>query len=224
MATSYEVVMEISGSTAMWTRPDTGDCPVSYPAPTYSAVKGMYESILWGPAVNIVPRKVEICAPVRFHNYHTNYGGPLRKSRVIAEGGGFQLLATVLVDVCYRLYAEILPMGQTANARLPNSAVQWDRKTTSPGHAYRAIFNRRLERGQCFTIPFLGWKEFGPNYFGPFRETTKVHTDTGMVIPSMLREVFSDGYASKCEFTYDQDIRIIGGVLEFCREGGRYAE
>jgi len=224
MAKSYEVVMEISGSTAMWTRPDTGDCPVSYPAPTYSAVKGMYESILWGPAVNIVPRKVEICAPVRFHNYHTNYGGPLRKSRVIAEGGGFQLLATVLVDVCYRLYAEILPMGQTANARLPNSAVQWDRKTTSPGHAYRAIFNRRLERGQCFTIPFLGWKEFGPNYFGPFRETTKVHTDTGMVIPSMLREVFSDGYASKCEFTYDQDIRIIGGVLEFCREGGRYAE
>jgi hypothetical protein len=25
--------MEIAGNTAMWTRPDTGDSPVSYPAP-----------------------------------------------------------------------------------------------------------------------------------------------------------------------------------------------
>ena len=33
--------MEIAGSTAMWTRPDSGDSPVSYPAPTYSACKGI---------------------------------------------------------------------------------------------------------------------------------------------------------------------------------------
>jgi len=41
---NYEVMLEISGPTAMWTRPDTGDAPVSYPAPTYSAVKGIFES------------------------------------------------------------------------------------------------------------------------------------------------------------------------------------
>jgi len=43
---SYEVKFEISGPTAMWTRPDTGDAPVSYPAPTYSAAKGLFESPL----------------------------------------------------------------------------------------------------------------------------------------------------------------------------------
>ena len=86
------------------------------------------------------------------------------------------------------------------------AAMGW--KTTSPGHAYGDIFNRRLKRGQCFTIPFLGWKEFGPSYFGTFRETTKVQSDINMVIPSMLREVFSEGYASKCAFTYEQDVRI----------------
>lgn len=37
----YEIKIEIAGKTAMWTRPDTGDCPVSYPALTYSAVKGI---------------------------------------------------------------------------------------------------------------------------------------------------------------------------------------
>jgi len=115
MGKTHEIEMEISGRTAMWTRPDTGDCPVSYPAPTYSAAKGIFESMLWGPAVQIIPTKVEICAPVQYHNYQTNYGGPLRKSRVIAGGGGFQFLATGLIDVCYRLYAEVLPPGQLKN-------------------------------------------------------------------------------------------------------------
>ena len=224
MENKYEISMEISGKTAMWTRPDTGDCPVSYPAPTYSAVKGIFESILWGPAVQIVPRKVEICAPVQYHNYQTNYGGPLRKSRVIAEGGGFQLLATVLLDVCYRLYAEVSPVPKTVKGRVPDEALQWDRKTTSPGHAYRGIFNRRLKRGQCFTIPFLGWKEFGPGYFGAFRENTKVQNDIDIVIPSMLREVFSEGYASKCAFTYEQNVKITSGVMEFCKQGGIHVE
>lgn len=224
MGNSYEIKMEISGNTAMWTRPDTGDCPVSYPAPTYSAVKGIFAALLWGPAVQIAPTKVEICAPLQYHNYQTNYGGPLRKSGVIAGGGGFQLLATVLIDVCYRLYAEVSPTSGLAKGRLPAKARQWDGKTTSPGHAYRAIFDRRLKLGQCFTIPFLGWKEFGPSYFGPFRETTRIRGDINMVVPSMLREVFSEGYASKCAFTYEQDVKIIAGVMEFSKEGGGYVE
>ena len=37
---SYPIQLEISGPTAMWTRPDTGSSPGSYVAPTFSAVKG----------------------------------------------------------------------------------------------------------------------------------------------------------------------------------------
>jgi CRISPR-associated protein Cas5d len=70
---AHEIKMEISGNTAMWTRPDTGDCPVSYPVPTYSAVKGIFESILWGPAVQIIPTKVEVCTPVQYHNLGSNW-------------------------------------------------------------------------------------------------------------------------------------------------------
>lgn len=82
----YEVSMEIAGNAAMWTRPDCGDSPCSYPAPTYSAVKGLFESILWGPAVRIIPTKVELCEVPQFHSYVTNYGGPLR-SRDQIKGG-----------------------------------------------------------------------------------------------------------------------------------------
>jgi len=103
-------------------------------------------------------------------------------------------------------------------------AKQWDKKTTSPGHAYRDIFYRRLNRGQCFTIPFLGWKEFGPSYFGTFREKTTVQRDINTVISSMLREVFSEGYASKCAFTYNTDVKVNAGVLMFSKEGEQYAK
>lgn len=81
----YKIEMEVAGNTAMWTRPDTGDCPCSYPAPTYSAVQGIFEDILWGPAIKIIPTKVEICKPIQFHSYVTNYGGPLRKSDTIRK-------------------------------------------------------------------------------------------------------------------------------------------
>jgi len=212
--------MEIAGNTAMWTRPDTGDCPVSYPAPTYSAVKAIFESILWGPDVEIIPSKTELCAPIQYHSYCTNYGGPLRSPTSIRDGNNYQLFATVLIDVCYRLYAEVIPYKE--KSKLPKSALQWDSKTTSPGHAYQEMFKRRLKRGQCYSIPSLGWKEFTPSYFGEFRDTTQVLIDLPAVtIPSMLRQVFSKGYASPVSYVYDNYLVIENGVLEYPKEGGR---
>ena len=53
----YEVQFEIAGPAAMFTRPDTGATPVSYPAPTYSAAKGMFESIARINSAYIKPTK-----------------------------------------------------------------------------------------------------------------------------------------------------------------------
>jgi CRISPR-associated protein Cas5d len=123
---SYPISLEISGATAMWTRPDTGDAPVSYPVPTWSAAKGIFESVVRLDTVEIVPSKAEICAPVVFHNYVTNYGGPLRKSKIIKKSGSYQLLATVLINVCYRLCAEIIPSEH--NRKLSEKALQQKNK------------------------------------------------------------------------------------------------
>jgi hypothetical protein len=43
-------------------------------------LKGIFESILLWKSVNLRPTRCEICAPVQFHRYAFNYGGPLRKS------------------------------------------------------------------------------------------------------------------------------------------------
>ena len=210
----YQVELEIAGSTAMWTRPDTGDCPVSYPAPTYSAVKGIFESVLWGPAVEIVPFKVEICKPLHFHGYATNYNGPLRKS---GTEGAYQFLTTVLTDVCYRMYVHAYPARNKQG--LGERARGWDENTSSPGHAYAAIFERRLRRGQWFSLPCLGWKEFTPSYVGKFRVETKVQDDINTVLPSMLRQVFEDNTSTQPKFIYDQNVKIEKGVLQYPLKG-----
>ena len=211
----HEVTMEVSGLTAMWTRPDTGDAPVSYPAPTFGAVKGMFECILWSQWAEVVPTKVEICSPIIYHTYTTNYGGPLRKSEIIKTGDNFQLLATVLINVCYRLYAEIYsdPSGYFSHGRPEKQAIG----TTNGAHAYKEIFQRRLKRGQFFSTPFMGWKEFTPHYIGPFRGATQVCGDIDLVIPSMLRTCFPEGKRCKWKPIYDQDVRIAGGVLRYAK-------
>jgi len=210
----YDVSLEISGPTAMWTRPDTGDAPVSYQAPTYSAVKGIFESILWLKTAEVVPVKVEICAPIVFHHYFTNYGGPLRKRKVLANNSSFQFLATVLINVCYRLYATVAGDRKGEQMIKTNPL---ERKTTNSAHAYHAMFNRRLQRGAFYSTPCLGWKEFAPDYVGPFRAQTRVQTDIDVAIPSMLRTCFPDGKDSAWRPIFDRDQRITEGALTYAQ-------
>ena len=207
----YIVSLEISGPTAMWTRPDTGDTPVSYPAPTYGAVKGIFECILLSDWAEVVPTKVEICKPIVYHNYSTNYGGPLRKSKIMKKGNSYQLIATVLVDVCYRLHATVKSDAKEygKHGRQGLQPVG----TTNGAHAYVEVFERRLKRGQFFSTPCLGWKEFTPDYVGPFRTETQVCEDINLVIPSMLRTCFPSGKRSEWEPKFDQQIKIDKGVL-----------
>ena len=208
----YPIKMEIAGPTAMWTRPDTGDCPVSYPAPTYSAIRNIFQSVLWGQAVEIVPRQVDICAPLQFYTYNTNYGGPLRKSGVVKSGGGYQLLATVLVEVRYRLFADAVEIPASDSESERTKA--WRRRTKSPGHAYQEIFDRRLSRGQCFHTPFLGWKEFPASYFGPIREDAQP-VDVTTVLPSMFRDAVYGPDGKVLRYAFDQNVAIEHGVLVF---------
>ncbi len=210
----YPVALEISGPTAMWTRPDTGDAPVSYPAPTFSAAKAIFESVLWLKNAEVVPTRAEICSPLVFHAYSTNYGGPLRKGRIVKSGSSYQLLATVLVNVCYRLYAAV-ELDHAPDRRLSDCARRYlDR---NGAHAYQAMFDRRLHRGQSYRVPCLGWNEFVPDYVGPFREQTSVYSEVDMVIPSMLWQVFGSGKFSSWQPTFRQNVKITKGVLDYAQ-------
>jgi len=205
MDNAYVVSFEIAGQAAMFTRPDSGAAQVSYPAPTFSAAKGMFDSIalLRGDKKNdfkgkaaIRPTKVEICAPIKYHKYTTNYGGPLRKSNQMSKGTSYQIPATILIDVCYRVYGVV-------------EEVSLSRDGTNHRHFLQDLFSRRLKQGRFYHTPCLGWKEFVPFYVGEFREDTKKQEDINIVIPSMLHSVFDricDGQVAP-SFTVDAVIK-----------------
>jgi CRISPR-associated protein Cas5d len=211
---TFSVQMEVAGPLAMFTRPDTGGTPTSYPLPTFSAAKGLFESIAFFSDARawICPTKAEVCrrmgeagGRVRFQQYTNNYGGPLRKDKLLvtgALGGGssMQLHATVLSEVCYRLHGLILGVRTSG--------------PTNPRHHLMDLFARRLKRGQCFRTPCLGWSEFTCSYWGPFREgVTEVDAALNLRIPSMLTAVWDAPEHGEYQPSFGQNIVIQAGVL-----------
>ena len=188
--------------------------PVSYVAPTYSAVKGIFEAILRWRNVNVRPVRCDICRPVQFHRYAFNYGGPLRKADQIKGGASLQVYAQVLINVCYRLYA-VVEWNRGPNdesAQSPDGAC-------SP-HAYADVFARRLETVRWFYTPCLGWKEFVPDYVGPFRPGTTPCTTENHEIPAMLEMVFDRPQeGERVSPTYLRGVVIHQGVLDYGQGG-----
>jgi CRISPR-associated protein Cas5d len=209
----YQVAFEVAGPLAMFARPDTGGTPTSYPAPTWSAAKGLFESIAFfaDGAAWICPTKVEICrragesgGRVHFQRYTTNYGGPLRKDSLVSSGDGMQFFATVLSDVCFRLHGVIESSGWLAK--------------NNPKHHLQDLFNRRISRGECYQTPCLGWSEFTCSYWGPFREgLTEIDDLLTLNIPSMLFSMWDRPSRGRLEPTFRQDVRIETGVLIYPR-------
>jgi len=213
---TYEVSLEVAGPLAMFARPDTGGTPTSYPFPTWSAAKGILESIafLADGSAWMCPISVAICRPVgepgnriRFQRYTNNYGGPLRKDSLLTRGtasGGssMQLFATVLSDVCYRLHAAVIgppPTGRF-NAR----------------HYLMDLFHRRLKQGRCFRTPCLGWSEFTCSYWGPFRKgVTEVDEALHLEVPSMLLGIWDDPTSGRYAPIFLQDVKVVRGLLHY---------
>ncbi|MCC7342892.1 MAG: CRISPR-associated protein Cas5 [Bryobacterales bacterium] len=203
-AKTYQVSFEVEGPMAIFTRPDSGATFVSYPAPTFSALRGMFDCVAWLKTAYIRPTKVEICRPIQFQRYATNYGGALRKAEQARTGSSYQLFATVLVDVCYRVHGE---------ARGRDDAPE----ETNHLHYLQEKFNRRLKQGRLYRTPCLGWSEFTPSYFGPLREGTKCLDDLQIEIPSMLHSVFDRESRGAIAPQFRQNLRVESGVLHFAQ-------
>lgn len=214
MDKQYEVQLEVAGPLALFTRPDTGAPPTSYPVPTWSAVKGIFESIafLKDGSAWIRPTRVEVCkrkdqngGDVRFIQYTTNYGGPLRKADQFRKGVSFQLRATVLQGVCYRLYGEVLGTTRRAATGL-NSR-----------HHLQSMFQRRIEIGQCHRTPCLGLSEFTASYWGGFRDAYTPDRAINLVIPSMLYSVWSDPVSGTYQPEFRQDVKVVAGEMIYAQ-------
>jgi CRISPR-associated protein Cas5d len=211
----YPVSFEIAGPAAMFARPDTGAAPISYPLPTWSACKAMFEAVVRGffsngadPAAFFNPTSVEVWHPVRYEKYVVNYRGPLRKGSQISKDASYQLPATILVDVCFRVNGDCIPVGGSRSGGV-NAA-----------HAVQEMFIRRLTKGVSKYAPCLGWKEFLPTYFGPFRDhalTTAppvLQSDLNLALPAFLLSMWDAPVRGAYKPSF-RELDVKGGVLRF---------
>lgn len=182
--------LEVSGPFACFTRPEMKVERVSYDVITPSAARGIFEAILWKPAIRWRVTKIEVMTPIRWISVRRNEVNKIASSGaspIIIEDDRVQRASLILRDVRYRLTAEFDLLPTAALSGLPQLAKTGSsaasevkaKKAFLPLHdpddepsimppgseaelaaKYAAMFERRALKGQCFHTPYLGTREF----------------------------------------------------------------
>lgn len=154
------LAMKVTGDFALFTRPEAKVERVSYPIITPSAARGMLEAILWKPEMRWQVLQIEVLRKPTFHSIVRNEvtSKATVNKRTMDDPKNFyaddyrQLRhALMLKDVAYIIKAHIHLQ--------PN--------VQGPVEKYRAMFQRRLEKGQCFYRPYLGTRECSAEFSAP---------------------------------------------------------
>lgn len=184
------IQVEVWGDYALFTRPEMKTERVSYDVMTPSAARGLLESIYWHPGMKWCIDRIHVCNPIRFTNIRRNEVKDTISARkvknVMEKGQGELYLATpesiqqraavVLRDVHYVI---------DAHFDLTENAVPGDN-----AGKFQDIIKRRLERGQCYSMPYFGTREFPVHFrrcteLPPCPEELKSVRDLGWMLLDM---------------------------------------
>lgn len=155
-----EYCLEVWGDIACFTRPELKVERVSYDVITPSAARAIFEAIFWKNAIRWEITKIEVINPVKWLSVRRNEVGALASAR--AEAAPLYITdkrqqrnSLMLRDVCYRIHARMIfiPVNKRGDDMLHAPGVD-----ENPGK-YRAMFERRASKGQCFNQPYLGTRE-----------------------------------------------------------------
>jgi len=152
--------LRVKGENACFTRPEMKVERVSYDVITPSAARGIFEAILWKPAIRWRILQIDVLKPIKWESVRRNeVGKTMGKPSAMHLGGGChkslelfvekerqQRAGLFLKDVEYVLHAEF-EMTQKAGA---------DDSVTK----FEQMFLRRASNGQCFQQPYFGCREF----------------------------------------------------------------
>ncbi|MEG2126496.1 MAG: type I-C CRISPR-associated protein Cas5c [Bacteroides sp.] len=172
---SKEFCLEVWGEYACFTRPEMKVERVSYDVITPSAARSIFQSIFWKPAVRWQITRIEVLKAIKWSSIRRNEIGALMSERsphLLIEDNRQQRAGLLLKDVRYRIFAELefIKPENRAETKHPVSEILHDSeekvfysKDENPGK-YNAMFERRARKGQCFTQPYLGCREFSASF------------------------------------------------------------
>jgi CRISPR-associated protein Cas5d len=178
------VKIKVWGDWACFTRPDLKVERMTYPCMTPSAARGLLEAILYKPEFVWHIRSIYIIKPVMFFSIRRNEinkkatNDPIVIDEVDKDGKPKNRVmrnSIILRDVEYIIEADIVVPE-------PNEK--------NHSTKYMAMFNRRVEKGQCYKRPYFGTREFAAE-FGPSpKDFSPIQED--IPIGGMLLDIFYD--------------------------------
>lgn len=158
------IQVEVWGDYACFTRPELKTERVSYDVMTPSAARGLLESIYWHPGLHWVIDRIHVCSPIRFTNIRRNEVKDTisaRRVKAAMEGGGDELYLATPESIQQRAAMILRDVHYVIEAHFDLT------KNAAPGDnagKFQDIVKRRLERGQFYSMPYLGTREF-PAHF-----------------------------------------------------------
>jgi len=142
--------VRIRGPVACFTRPELKAERVSYEVMTPSAARGALEAVFWKPAIRWRIHEIAVLAPIAwisFRRNEVNDHAMRGKTNYMADEDRAQRNTVALRDVDYAVKASF--------ALVPDKVGPEDNL-----RKFEEMFERRLEKGQCFHRPYLGCREF----------------------------------------------------------------
>lgn len=158
--TDKEYCLEVRGDIACFTRPELKVERVSYDVITPSAARAIFEAILFKKgAMRWEITRIEVLNPIKWISIRRNEVGATaspKTSAIFIEDKRQQRNSLMLRDVAYRIYANLvyIPVANR-DANLQSREAGNDENPMK----YYQMFERRTEKGQCFTQPYLGTRE-----------------------------------------------------------------
>lgn len=161
------VHLRLWGDLACFTRPEMKVERMSYPVPTPSAIRGILEAILYRPQFRWYVHRIAVRNPIKFLSFRRNelksVGNSRKPKPILAEDDRTQRNTLALRDVDYIIEASIALNRLANQTRLkPHSPDEPQGDDTLS--KYYGMFRRRAEKGQCFTQPCFGCREFPANF------------------------------------------------------------
>lgn len=145
--------LRVWGDNACFTRPEMKAERVSYDVMTPSAARGVMEAILWKPGMQWRITRLDVLNPIRWASVRRNEVSAKASTHTVnffIEEKRQQRAGLILRDVAYIIHSCI---ELTSEAGMTDSIVK-----------FQEMFLRRAENGQCFTMPYLGCREFTASF------------------------------------------------------------
>lgn len=184
------VQVKVSGSFACWTRPENKVERVSYECMTPSAARNILDAICWRPEMRWIVTRISVLKPVVYQALRRNeveskispndvrqwMQDPASFRPLVAGAGAAkatQRNTLALRDVAYVIeaYPHIYELSEE----------------NQPAK-YVSMFNRRVDKGQCFHRPALGCREFAAD-FEPVSDSDRPLSSVNIALGLMLYDV-----------------------------------